>query len=71
MTEADAKTKWCPFTQVAAAQGTGSAIAVTNRGRWVRAVELTPAYARCLGADCVAWHLSVHGVGRCNLIEKG
>ena len=49
MTEDEAKTKWCPFTKIAALEGTSD-------------VGL-PRAALCIGSACMAWRWTHHLVG--------
>jgi len=64
MTEAEAKTKWCPMARVDfGGEGAGS----RNRLEQRRAGDSVPGgvlNANCLGSDCMAWcsgHKSGHG----------
>ena len=57
MTEAEAKTKWCPFSRSAAPLGNKSMGATVNRfhdadGCGEGAVQ---PYAKCFGSQCMAW----------------
>lgn len=61
MTEAEAKTKWCPFARVVSSQvGTETVFPAANRAA-IRhdsgALEFNanPESARCIGSACMAW----------------
>jgi len=49
MTEAEAKTKWCPFMQI----GLTDVRFATNRGHVLQQNEKTT--LKCIGSECMAW----------------
>lgn len=68
MTEADAKTKWCPFVRVAFQNG--SLLLLTNRGEGYLPSEDTDKAAKCIAANCMAWRFSNYKLGH-NPSHKG
>lgn len=74
MTEADAKTKWCPFARFTSASNYPSS------NRWKQSLPegepyaLNPVPCRCIGSDCMAWRTErdINGVerGYCGLAGK-
>ena len=68
MTEAEAKTKWCPFARAEIKNG-GSAVnrSATMGNGWPGDIEHT---TRCLGSGCMAWQYNrFRQVGRCGLLS--
>ena len=67
-TEAEAKTKWCPFARYTSYNGNGI-------NRWVRSDDqnLNPDPAHCIGSDCMAWrkHTELSMDGRGTLVDAG
>jgi len=52
MTEADAKTKWCPFTRVALVEGMS---ANRTAGMGTQGYADITEETRCLGSGCLMW----------------
>lgn len=76
MTEAEAKTKWCPFVrQVAVTPGKRESAAIGNRFIDESLADggsfHNPVHARCIGSDCMMWRWHDQGIngrcGRCGL----
>jgi len=65
MTEAEARTKWCPFARAALEIEAPAPIALAvNRHRNGKARQS----CRCLGSDCMAWQFGAErGSGYCGL----
>jgi hypothetical protein len=51
MTEAEAKTKWCPFARVGV--GAGAGMAGVNRPIYRNETVINA--TGCIGSDCMAW----------------
>jgi len=54
VTEAEAKTKWCPFARVSS-HGRDAAWNRIGPHRIGDPAVMLPAWALCLGPDCMAW----------------
>ncbi len=55
LTEAEARTKWCPNTQVSAADANASY--ATNREGFAR--RGLKGYDYCIASDCMAWRWTI------------
>ena len=72
MTEAEARTRWCPFVRVGASSPTGSVITVNRHGPGMLPQELC-----CIGSDCAMWEssgvldMAGNGNGDCGLKRPG
>ena len=56
MTEAESKTKWCPFAQfVTFRDREGRTRALSNRESFTPADDPNVPSDRCLGSQCMAW----------------
>jgi hypothetical protein len=74
LTEAEAKTKWCPFARVALFPRDQAFGPAWNRLRTDDAQSTYPSEARCIASACMAWrwvgtksHKSANGHGYCGL----
>lgn len=58
MTEAEAKTKWCPQARVGGSVGTEAQGTSTNRWHHQPISDVQAADYRCIGSACMAWRWS-------------
>jgi len=81
MTEAEAKTKWCPFARVCLDYGDGPNLVIgpMNRdfaNRSTQNIEEAIETSKCLGSACMAWRWQSidtggeHSQGFCGLAGK-
>lgn len=71
MTEAEAKTKWCPMVRASTREEDGNS---SNRNVPLEGDILStekhhnPSYARCIGSECACWIFRTPEEGCCGLV---
>jgi len=71
VTEEVAKTKWCPFIRITAAQITEGHVVTTNRGEILNYNNINNTL--CIASKCIAWEYNIDkeiGTGYCTLCQK-
>lgn len=70
LTEAEAKTKWCPFARVAHQMASGAVVASGNRVKDAKSWGAASG-SLCIASSCMAWRsVPVHDIRERHLVSK-